>query len=83
MIGLEAVDCAPVAQLDRASAFEAEGRGFDSLQARHFFRCSSSIFSEASPLDGPLRSANEKIVRMESIGDCTVRLSGAKMEIPG
>jgi hypothetical protein len=27
--------CAPVAQLDRASAFEAEGRGFESLRARH------------------------------------------------
>ncbi len=27
---------APVAQLDRASAFEAEGRGFESLRARHF-----------------------------------------------
>src|SRR6266403_3187322 len=26
---------APVAQLDRASAFEAEGRGFESLRARH------------------------------------------------
>jgi hypothetical protein len=25
---------APVAQLDRASAFEADGRGFESLQAR-------------------------------------------------
>src|SRR5260370_7653137 len=28
--------CAPVAQLDRASAFEAEGREFESLRARHF-----------------------------------------------
>jgi hypothetical protein len=26
---------APVAQMDRASAFEAAGRGFDSLRARH------------------------------------------------
>jgi hypothetical protein len=30
------VNCAPVAQLDRASAFEAEGREFESLRARHF-----------------------------------------------
>ena len=30
---------APVAQLDRASAFEAEGRGFESLRARHFHLC--------------------------------------------
>src|SRR5204863_5936660 len=32
---------APVAQLDRATAFEAEGRGFESLQARQtsFFIC--------------------------------------------
>ena len=28
---------APVAQLDRASAFEAEGREFESLRARHLF----------------------------------------------
>jgi hypothetical protein len=27
---------APVAQMDRAAAFEAEGRGFESLQARQF-----------------------------------------------
>jgi len=33
---IASVHRAPVAQLDRASAFEAEGRGFDSLQARHF-----------------------------------------------
>lgn len=26
---------APVAQLDRASGFEPEGRGFESLRARH------------------------------------------------
>jgi plasmid stabilization system protein ParE len=28
--------CAPVAQLDRASGFEPEGREFESLRARHF-----------------------------------------------
>jgi hypothetical protein len=28
---------APVAQLDRASGFEPEGREFESLRARHFF----------------------------------------------
>src|SRR5579864_7482851 len=28
--------CAPVAQLDRASGYEPEGREFDSLRARHF-----------------------------------------------
>jgi hypothetical protein len=28
---------APVAQLDRASGFEPEGREFKSLRARHFF----------------------------------------------
>src|SRR5437660_12578874 len=28
--------CAPVAQLDRASGFEPEGREFKSLRARHF-----------------------------------------------
>ena len=29
------IPCAPVAQLDRASGFEPEGRGFESLPARH------------------------------------------------
>ncbi len=34
---------APVAQLDRASAFEAEGREFESLRARHsIFHLSAS-----------------------------------------
>ena len=28
---------APLAQLDRATAFEAVGCGFESLRARHFF----------------------------------------------
>ena len=28
---------APVAQLDRASGYEPEGREFDSLRAHHFF----------------------------------------------
>ena len=28
---------APVAQLDRASAYEAEGREFEPLRARHYF----------------------------------------------
>jgi hypothetical protein len=35
VIGLCIANSAPVAQLDRASAFEAEGRGFEPLQARH------------------------------------------------
>ena len=30
--------CAPVAQLDRASGYEPEGREFDSLRARHSFQ---------------------------------------------
>ena len=28
--------CAPLAQLDRASGYEPEGREFESLRARHF-----------------------------------------------
>ena len=32
---VESISDAPVAQLDRASAFEAEGREFESLRARH------------------------------------------------
>src|SRR5689334_21169636 len=34
---------APVAQMDRASAFEAAGRGFDSLRARQFLGFTVSI----------------------------------------
>ena len=34
--------CAPLAQLDRASGYEPEGREFESLRARHFL-CSHSI----------------------------------------
>jgi hypothetical protein len=37
LIAILAFD-ALVAQLDRASAFEAEGREFESLRARHFSR---------------------------------------------
>src|SRR5579871_3873418 len=29
-------ECAPVAQLDRASDYESEGRTFESFRARHF-----------------------------------------------
>jgi hypothetical protein len=32
--------CALVAQLDRASDFESEGREFESLRARHYTHCS-------------------------------------------
>ncbi len=34
---LAARRCAPVAQLDRASDYESEGRTFESFRARHFF----------------------------------------------
>ena len=34
---------APVAQLDRVSASEAEGRGFDSRQVRHLFASEASM----------------------------------------
>ena len=46
-----AVNCdgAPVAQMDRAAAFEAEGRGFESLQARQF-----PVRSFISPLRPPV-----------------------------
>ena len=35
---LQFVDCAPLAQLDRASGYEPEGREFESLRARHSFQ---------------------------------------------
>src|SRR5271166_2266810 len=36
--------CAPLAQLDRASGYEPEGREFESLRARHFLLCQSCFF---------------------------------------
>ncbi len=47
---IESTDCAPVAQLDRASAFEAEGREFESLRARHLIRTMSCDYA-ASQFD--------------------------------
>src|SRR5262249_11861685 len=38
---------APVAQLDRASGFEPEGREFESLRARHFSEKSRAVFEMA------------------------------------
>jgi hypothetical protein len=35
MIELPPQPCAPLAQLDRASDYESEGREFESLRARH------------------------------------------------
>ena len=48
------IPCAPVAQLDRASGFEPEGRGFESLPARHIrnVRAARSRGPEAA-LDAP------------------------------
>ena len=36
-------ECAPVAQLDRASDFESEGWGFKSLQARQLIATASLV----------------------------------------
>ena len=44
---------APLAQLDRASGYEPEGREFESLRAHHISRsCSLSTFSAVAPPDG-------------------------------
>src|ERR1700730_2921102 len=55
---------APVAQLDRASAFEAEGRGFESLRARHLLlknqlvgEATSAVFLLPSAFLGPKPSS--------------------------
>ena len=42
--------CAPVAQLDRASDYESEGRTFESFRARQF---SQYLNSDFSPKGGP------------------------------
>jgi hypothetical protein len=40
---------APVAQLDRASDYESEGRTFESFRARHYTSGLTSLFSLAPP----------------------------------
>ena len=45
------IDDAPVAQLDRASAFEAEGREFESLRARHLLLFVHGVTSSTSSAD--------------------------------
>ena len=42
-IPLDQKSSAPVAQLDRATAFEAEGRGFESLRAHHTQRTVKAV----------------------------------------
>ena len=46
---------APVAQLDRASGYEPEGREFESLRAHHLFPIKMHVFEE-SPGNGCLRT---------------------------
>ncbi len=46
-----ALQCAPVAQLDRASDYESEGRTFESFRARHF-RPTNARLSRARSLSG-------------------------------
>ena len=41
---------APVAQLDRASDFESEGREFESLRARHSSDSEIEVFSVAAEI---------------------------------
>jgi hypothetical protein len=45
IIELPQNECARVAQLDRVSGYEPEGREFESLRAHHFFFFSLSFFS--------------------------------------
>ena len=45
-------DSAPVAQLDRVSGYEPEGRAFESLRARHSEHAQRSIFGLAFLLSG-------------------------------
>src|SRR5229473_5650122 len=47
---------APVAQLDRASGYEPEGREFESLRAHHFFRPSAEARRSRVPRRGGLRA---------------------------
>ena len=56
---------APVAQLDRASAFEAEGRGFKSLRARHSDLCPTLAREERPP---PRILANESYLYRDNHG---------------
>jgi hypothetical protein len=43
---LKWIYCAPLAQLDRASAYEAEGRVFESPRARHSSPIKTRVFEK-------------------------------------
>ena len=76
--GCVSVDRAPVAQLDRASGLQPEGRGFESLPACHWFLClrwsSERIRNEgAEPLVPALVCDNyEVLVRLAERSDTIV-----------
>jgi hypothetical protein len=44
--------CAPVAQLDRASGYEPEGREFESLRAHHSFSPENKVLPNLALLAG-------------------------------
>jgi len=59
---------APVAQLDRASAFEAEGRGFDSLRARLLTRQRRLLSDFCGGLRGGEHSVEDGDRRAQVVG---------------
>jgi hypothetical protein len=52
--------CAPLAQLDRASDYESEGREFESLRARHTSRYNNQLTAAASRSPTDSRRNDEK-----------------------
>jgi hypothetical protein len=67
---------APVAQLDRACASEAQGRVFESLRAHHFLSSLSSATSDGTSLHFELkfRSVRVTAVRFSLVGLALIEL---------
>ena len=67
---------APLAPLDRASDYESEGRGFDSLRAHHPIKASAGGDAPSPSAEAPVRSSSEaSLGRRQSLTLRRVRCS--------
>ena len=73
------ISCAPVAQLDRASASGVEGRAFESRRVYHFYLKTALRDPSRSPVICPVRNADrDKIVTSPSRILNALRLDSAQ-----
>src|SRR5579875_359231 len=71
------VHLAPVAQLDRASAYGTEGQGFESLRARYKHRCSPAVFVVS--MSSGSRSFSRVLLPRPTIGWRQLKASGGSI----